>query len=403
MRKILLGTTAVIGATVLAAPAFAQGALNVRIGGYYNFQYGHISEKSLVTATERAGKSDFRSDGEIHVLVTGKAANGLTYGATLEMEMDGNASRNLFSVDEWYGFIGTPTLGQLRFGDEDGAASLMQVWIPTNFGAGGADGNFDDYILGRPGNGIGSSVPLGNLAEIGDNSKIIYLSPQFFGFDVGVSYALNAGQGETSGTTPGSGTLAGADRLVASAAGGARRNEWNIAARWRGSFGPVGLAVGAGAFISGVTKARAAGVETKAFQDIRIYNVGLNVTFAGLTAGAAYMWGQFGGVGGMGTALPVNPAGFSANNGRVLALGVAYRFGAFTVGANFMGGSREGRVGAAFANDQKTRHWAIGGTYNLAPGLDVFAEYVNFRYTDDDAAATKNNGSAILIGTRLAW
>ena len=35
--------------------------------------------------------------------------------------------------------------------------------------------------------------------SLGDSTKIIYLSPQFFGFDFGASYAFNYGVGEDTG------------------------------------------------------------------------------------------------------------------------------------------------------------------------------------------------------------
>jgi len=414
MRKILLGTTAAIGAAALALPAYAQGAPSVRIGGYYVMQYGNISEKGINTATERHGKNSFRSDAEVHVIVSGKAANGISYGATIEMEMDNNgtSTRNLFGADEMYGWMSSPTLGTLKYGDEDGAVSLMQIQPPTNFGTGGVNGNFDDYMIGSIGNGLRTAVPVSwDFAEIGDNTKIIYLSPQFAGFDFGLSYALNNGQGETTGGgTNGQGAIPGNDRSLATAApsNGSRRNEFNVAARWRGNFGGVGLAVGAGAFISGMQKARAGGVDTKAFDDLKAYNIGVNVSFGGLTVGATYVWGNYGGNGGPFTALTANDPGH--RNARIIGAGVSYRFGAFTIGANAWDGRKEGRPQATNPDDQKTRAFAIGGTWNMAPGLDLIAEYVNFRLTDDATAAQiaagatqKNSGSAVIIGTRLAW
>lgn len=414
MRKILLGTTAAIGAAALALPAYAQGAPSVRIGGYYVFQYGNVGERGTTTPTERHGRNSFRSDAEVHVIVTGKAANGISYGATIEFEMDNNGTttRNLFGPDEQYIFVSSPTLGQLRAGDEDGAVSLMQVQPPTNFGTGGVNGNFDDYLIGPAGNGLGTAVPVSwDFAEIGDNSKIIYLSPQFFGFDVGLSYALNTGSGETTGGgTNGAGVMGGNDRSLATGAPSAtaRRNEFQLAARWRGNFGGVGVAVGAGAFLSGMQKARAASVETKTREDIKAYNLGLNVSFGGLTVGATYVWGQYGGAGNPFAALNTNDPG--RRSARIIGAGVSYRMGAFTVGANFWDGRKEGRPQATNPDDQKTRAFAIGGTWNMAPGLDLIAEFVNYRHTDDPTAAqvaagapTKNSGNVFIIGTRLAW
>src|SRR5215203_3248484 len=112
MRKLLLGTTAVVGAALLAPEmAAAQEAPTVRVGGYFRAYYGYTQQTSPhVTGTTpqgsvnqptgpgagdpsattaagsatttnsaqsaRTGKHDFSTDAEIHIFVNGKTANG---------------------------------------------------------------------------------------------------------------------------------------------------------------------------------------------------------------------------------------------------------------------------------------------------------------------------------------
>ena len=152
----------------------------------------------------RTGKHDFSTDAEIHVFVNGKTANGLTYGAVVEIQFDtsegtGRTARRSYTsktgadIDEMYAFIASPTLGQLRFGDEDGPfGGLMNAGIITNFGTGGVYGDWQDFVI-RPNRTTTSP------GDVGDNSKIIYLSPQFFGFDFGASWAFNEGEGADTG------------------------------------------------------------------------------------------------------------------------------------------------------------------------------------------------------------
>ena len=136
MRKILLGTTAVVGAALIAPAAFAQtprpagtpapglapgqpaatpvtpaptpalagaGGLSVRLGGFFDFQYGMVQDdwdqgrsRNTVapTANNRGGRQrfDMRNDLELHVFIDGRAANGLQYGAVLEFQMDNGIS-----------------------------------------------------------------------------------------------------------------------------------------------------------------------------------------------------------------------------------------------------------------------------------------------------------------------
>ena len=155
----------------------------------------------------RTGKHDFSTDAEIHVFVNGKTANGLTYGAVVEIQFDtsegtGRTARRSYTsktgadIDEAYAFIASPTLGQVRFGDEDGPfGGLMNAGIITNFGSGGVYGDWQDFVI-RPNRTTTSP------GDVGDNSKIIYLSPQFFGFDFGASWAFNEGEGADTGCMP---------------------------------------------------------------------------------------------------------------------------------------------------------------------------------------------------------
>jgi predicted porin len=70
------------------------------------------------------------------------------------------------------------------------------------------------------------------------------------------------------------------------------------------------------------------------------------------------------------TALPKN-----GNNSDAFSwqLGASYRFGAFTVGAAYHQLKTEGdRTAAA---DQKDQGFGVGGSWAVAPGMALFAEY----------------------------
>jgi hypothetical protein len=162
-------------------------------------------------------------------------------------------SKTAADLDEAYVFLASPTLGQVRFGDEDGPfGGLMNAGFITNFGTGGVYGDWQDFVI-RPNRTTTSP------GDMGDNSKIIYLSPQFFGFDFGASFAFNEGSGGDTGCLS---SLAGPTCDRAYAAQGVttfgrgneslpgRRNELQAMARWRGNVGPVGLAVSGGTMLA---------------------------------------------------------------------------------------------------------------------------------------------------------
>jgi len=423
MRKILLGTTAVVGAALMAPTiAAAQEAPTVRIGGYFRFNYAFVDsdgQNNARTATgvinpggADTGKSDFQSDTEVHVIVSGKAANGLTYGATVELQIDARndaattGSKTFVDTDEMYMFLAHPRFGQIRVGDEDGPVlGLMTAGHITNFGTGGVDGDYGDFVFKAvlPGN----FFPAGSL---NDSTKIIYLSPQFFGFDFGASFAFNQGEGEDVGCVTGV-PGAACDRTVAVAGANPlrRRNELQLAARWRGSFGGVGIAVAGGGVFADPTKSVALGIVAPAEQ-VRVGYVGAQVSAYGLLVGGTYMWGQSNNSG-----VPLLRA--TAGTGVVddsefsqWFLGASYTVGAFTVGANYY---RTESAGNQFLLAERTEQAvSVGATYRLAPGLELVAEWVNFSRKENgfDFLAggpgpfnNKVEGDVFILGSRIAF
>ena len=465
MRKLLLGSTAVVGFALLA-PSFAeaQQAPTVRIGGYFRFNYSFtdqdLGNSSGVLAplgatgagvtlpaglggarvpvdqgrqSANTGKSDFQTDAEIHVIVTGKAANGLTYGATVEMQIDSNdgsglgggipaglnggtvgprggaSSKTTFDTDELYGFIASPAFGQLRFGDEDGPlGGLMSSGHITNFGTGGVDGDWFDSVIRTA--RAGPNFP----GDIGDNTKIIYLTPQFFGFDFGASFAFNTGEGEDTGCTQNFAT-GDCDRANANSLGLRRRNEYQLAARWRGSFAGFGLSVTGGYMGADSTRqlAAATGEQTgPAGKPISLAHVGAQVTAFGLTVGGHYTfgsaqngWGVLGRRFTTATGAVTNVDDRDLNS---LVLGASYTISAFTVGTNYFNVLSAGSQ----SNPASRREWgySVGATYRLAPGLELVAEYTSVRRREngndfDPGAGFSDNTRAdvVIIGSRLAF
>ena len=398
MRKILLGTTAVVGAALMGmGVAQAQEAPTVRVGGYFEFTGGYVNDDAdsnavVLGGTERASRSktDFRSDMEISVIVRGKAANGLSYGAEIELQMDANnTSSTAIDTDEMWGFISSPTLGTLQFGDQDSAADQLKVAAPsvTNLGE---SGGWDEFIAPAA---DGTRYILSTINDGSDATKIIYLSPQFFGFDFGVSFAPNQYEGENF-LVGGSTTVLQRDPNA-----GSIRNELSAALRYRGSFGNVGVAA---AFSAMRGDAPDAASTATRIQDPNAYQVGLNLSAMGFTVGGHYMWGKYAGAS-FGRAGIREGLGNSSN----WTLGATYRTGAISVGAFYSLGQRDNGTLA----DREQRAIGVGAVYTMAPGLEVFANYTNI--SDENIANSASNPTAIstrnrdidvfIVGTRLAF
>jgi len=492
MRKILLGTTAVVAAGMLSAvatPAVAQTAPTVRIGGSMAAYWGYTLQNArnnasgtggatqgLATGTvnpngataaavpfvplardaaapagaaaidgaTRMGTTDFVVLPAINFMVDAKLANGLAYGAQIALNMNSaegrqftqrrsSLPRNTVSIDEAWIYLRHPTFGEVRFGDEDGpVGGLMNAGWITGFGTGGVFGAWEQFGT-RSANNRTMTAPGG----IGDNSKIVYLSPQYFGFDFGASFAPNLGEGGSSGC-PNDIASAACDRSWAfrgasgsgiTAAGGsigARRNEFQLSARYRGNFAGVGVQASIGYLGSAAARdITNLGASARTMRGLDVWMFGAQASYMGVTVGAAYTTGAFNWFWG-------NLLRGSRNAQQVTA-GITYTMGPVTVGGNIVSGLFEGTArgdfnpatgdvvarapGAAGTAMQRRWGWGVGMNYRLAPGLDLIAEYayhsirepgVNPDLTLVGAAAAANAGrraqtQALIIGTRLAF
>ena len=421
MRKILLGTTGVVGVALLGmGAAQAQQAPTVRVGGFMHTSV-NITDDDLddsngaprgVNGQGNFSRSstDFRNEVEIHVFVTGKAANGLSYGAVIELQNDavGGGSGSGVDLDEAYVFVSSPTLGTIRFGEEDSAASIMQVRAPNITGF-GADGQWDVGILGTANGTGGNPSLLTGINDGSDATKVIYLSPQFFGFDFGASFAPNAGEGDRAFfgravDTLGAGGTAIAPSVTQRDATGLE-NELSFALRYRGTFGGVGIAAGFGYMQadaqSAVVNATTGAVTAAALQDVTAYTLGLTLSAFGLTVGGEYTWGKYSGASVGRTALALG-----RDESNHFLLGATYVIGAFSVGAYY--GVAEQDNGGTLQDREQTG-WGLGIAYTVAPGLEVFGSYntfedknVNIRIGTGPTLANRDF-SSLHFGTRLAF
>ncbi|MBR0681787.1 porin [Roseomonas eburnea] len=461
MRKILLGTTAVVGAALLAPAAFAQtgvttapgatplsgaavvgtqgvtaptpaiaaaSGLTVRLGGFFDFSMAGIQDdwdraRSRNDAQGLTGAAanrqarqryDFRNDLELNVFIDGRAANGMTYGAVFEFQMDntatGAADGTTVSMDEAYLYLSFPNLGTLRFGQEDSAASLLQVRAPSA-GLVASDGDWYDFIVGT---GLYSNYVLSGINDGSDATKITYLSPQFAGFDFGVSYAANGGEGER-------------ENLPASASAQRDRtgleNELSAAIRYRGTFGPVGVNAGFGTQYADAPRLASTGaVLNPRPQQVNAYTVGLTVSAYGFALGGEYTWGAYNG-----SSVARSALNAGLDDSQHFIIGATYTMGPLLIGGNFGQGKQSNgsqRVAGVIRDLDDRTHtaWGIGAVYTLAPGLATYVIYQNIndeniptsapsdaRYGGSGTTLASFNGSntrtinVLMGGIRLAF
>ena len=363
MKKILLATTALIGASSLYAGVALASDLKIDLGGVADFQAG-IAGDDLDAAQRSHG---FRNDTEINFTVSGVADNGLEYGAEIDLEADvtGDANNEGTNASRTYLFL-KGAWGNVELGSNSGAAGTLKV-DASNLAAatGGIDGDFT-YFANSAAQFIATpDLPVaygaGNLGdESTDNdNKITYYSPRFSGFQLGVSYIPDLTDRGQTVTRTDVGASVG-DIFQAGVNYTADFNEVHVEAALTGEFGDS---------------------DNTAVEDLGAWNLGALIGYAGFSVAASYGdWDD----------------SLQVGNGDAdyWTLGAAYDFGAFGASITYLDSE---------INDVNDfDNLSIGVDYKLAPGLTPYAE-ISFYDQDTVGTAFDNDGTVFIIGSQLAF
>lgn len=358
MKKLML-SAAVAALALSAAPAMAQDESGVKLnfGGAFNGYVNYTNEDGdfntgLVGAQEPRTFDILR---ETEILIGGETTldNGLTVGANLLADVD--AGEN-FNLDETYAYF-SGTWGRVNFGDEDGAAYLLQVAAPS------ADENVDGIRPDiNPFNGLASINYANSVAD--DADKITYLTPVFSGFQAGLTYTP---------TAVANGSLASRGSAGNSLDGGAELEDiYEVAVRYEGEMSGVGLALGAG-YTAGSQE-----TDTVANDDFKEWNVGADANLGAFGLGVVYTENN--------NALSTN------DKNETMVVGADYTTGAYKLGASYLNNDSN-----ATGADVETDRYAVGAQYQYGPGMS-FRGTVSY-YENDAVADT--DGTAVTVGTQI--
>lgn len=334
MNKLMLGAAAV-ALTLAVSPAFAaeDSGVKLNLGGHFKGYVNYTNE-------DAARSVDILRDTEVHFGGETTLDNGLTVGAHIEALADGG-SADAFTVDESYIYM-AGSWGRVNFGNEDGAAYLLQVAAPS------ADDNID---------GIRQFINPTNISSIDyDNDvakgadKLTYLSPVFSGFQGGVSYSPEAN------TT--SRAIAGNTNDVT----GENGDVWEAAGRYEGMVGTVGVIAGAG--------------YTTTSEDNTEWNTGLDLDIGAFGLGAIY----------------TEQDNSNTADQETIVLGADYTTGPFKVGASYLNND----VDAGTETDRYTG----GVVYTYGPGM-TFRGSVGYTDADAVAAAADADATTVTVGTQV--
>jgi len=404
MKKVLLGTTALIAGGLAAVPAMAADPIKIGVGGYMQQyfsagKFGGIGVPGVSGVNYRT--PNYRYEGEIWFIGQTKLDNGTTVGVRIELEgwaQAGQSSNTSDQVDEEFIFA-FGSWGRIEAGGIDVVAYRMFYGAPNALpGFGATQFNFASGSATGTGANGGLHAYAGSIGTFGvDANRLNYFTPRFFGLQLGVSYtphisanggAANFAQASSAGTC---GFLGGGGNAPFCTHGqNAYVNGVSLAGNYVNKFGGLGVAASFGWDFAAYDAGAVNSGRQRSYQAL---GGGLQLSYAGFTLGGSFGWDNNGLIAG--------------NENLFWTAGIMYETGPWAASFTYFGGTRRESLdalagtGGAAGTDQ-VHLFMLGGTYAIGPGIKLIA---GFQY---EAASGQNQSERtdswnFLIGTELRF
>jgi predicted porin len=383
MKKVLLGTTALLGAGTIAGAAQASDGIKLDVGGFFQTVYqGVFDKKSDGHFGNHRNTDRLLQNAEIWFKGETTLDNGLTVGAQVELEAEdasagpgtgGNSDQIDKSFVYWSGGF-----GRVQIGSQDGPIAACPVFPP------GATANFSGFSPAS----WGSNDPRASNSicsdTIGNSQSVKYTTPNFAGFQLILAYSPSANaedysqQGVNNAGTPSnpSGTAHHnfAAYVTYSYAGDGWGVDWGGGGSWQGSFNDT----------NGGNDGNGADYQTV-----------LTVSFGGFAVGGAFEYYDNGG---------------DDNNAWVAGGGLGYGVDAWTVGLQGSHGTYSASSAGGGNGDgghDTLNRVILTGSYEMGPGVLLDAElgYTWFHDTSvaADSAADSYHAFDVGIGSKFTF
>jgi hypothetical protein len=415
MRKVLLASAGVLlaaGAAANAQPVkpAAPGTIAVHVNGYFQFGLDDVGStyNTYTTGGSTSKLNPVTTNGEFRLYPGFDATTigGISYGAQVQLNTtfsDANkgAGSNTTStgtgtgslyVRRAYGYLGTPDDGYVRFGQTDGAFTLLQTGVIEAFGDGSqftSQDSASQYVVpskARPGQFIyadqGSLYATDKVVLISPSLAEPYLGGQFSamasyepnGNGLKEGYATCAVAGPTCASLSSTGTF---NSTLATE----RQNTFDVAGQYAlkafgfNSKASVGFLDGNPIRYTGSTAGANAAYN---LDKLQVTQVGLQTThndlFLGgdaITLGANVKWGQ--------TLDAYAPKPKGGRDALAYIVGGNYVIGPYVIGASFFDSQTAGNYYAGKKGEARTLSEygaAVGGNYVIGKDLSLYAQYL---------------------------
>jgi outer membrane protein OmpU len=447
MKKLLLGSTALVVGGLMAAPAMAADPIKIGVGGYYTFYAmgGHVDSTYALNGSSTQYRGvQFIQEGEIHFIGQSKLDNGTTVGLRVELEgwnanvgTNGTQTAGNFGsakqIDEAYLFA-FGDWGRVEFGSKDQASYIMYYGTPSaliGFGFIQHNTNFSwTNLAGAANNKAYNHVTASTIGnQFQDVNRINYYTPRFAGLQIGVGYAPKI---NLAGSGPGAAaSICGFNDATTSNSCPTNdytwQDVWDIGANYLNKFGDVTVAAYAAYmyanFVPGLQPLASAANLNTGFNlaPWKQWVAGLQFGYAGFTLGGSIGYDNNGLGGNYYTGVD--------NDTRFISGGIMYETGPWQVSAAWVGsrntngngslsvGSIASGTNALGMNNPTTTNQAfsqnpnnnglvfgnetaqkyeLGANYALGPGIKLTGGFLYYSLTGPSNAVVGNSWAALL-------
>jgi len=386
MKRILLGTSALVGAGLMASPAFAADGIKLSLGGFFRTSVNaNIDDHSQNDLGNNRDATEVTSDAEIYFIGKTTLDNGLTVGARVELEGENKAGDQIDAAFVYFqgGF------GELRIGSQNSALAaqcVTPVGGTSNFGAFSQDTINNNAFVGTFAGSAtvceGVDTENASSGANGKAQKLVYLTPTFGGFQLALSWTPNDNHESGNGHVTMNADNKGDQKQIIDAYASYNHDFDGFSVSWGGG-GSWALAT------DGDNNKK------KSF-----YQTGMNLTFGNLAVGGAfeYMKNE--------NARSDAAGDFASNHGAdmwVAGGGLAYTMDAWTFGAQYSYSHIDGIDDAG--SKRKIHQAVLTGQYAMGPGIMLDAElgYAHASGSSGDAAHGGYDSVNIGLGTAFTF
>lgn len=404
MRKLLLASmgallAATSGAMAQPVKPVAAGTIVIHLNGYLQFEIGAMGSTYNTVGGYKLNSAV--TDGEVRLYpgFDGQTVSGIDYGTQVELRTsatnagkgvngnaaNGNGTGGLY-VRRAYGYLGTPDVGFVRFGQTDSVYGLMQNGVLEAFGDGNLWPGDGGPVSILPTHAAPGQFIYADQGSLYATDKIVYISPAFT--DPLLGGAANAGIGfepNSNGFKQGYANCAAAGSLCAPLAssptaadinGTRRRDTVDVMAQYVvkadgfASKFSGGYLHGSPVTYDGVPQE--SGPLVHGYDDLNAYQFGAQTSYAGLTLGANVKGGA------IEDGYALKPKG--ARNGLAYTVGAIYVIGPYVLGASYFNSQTSGTYDPTKAGKEARTlseyGFVAGGNYVLAKQMNLFVEYM---------------------------